>query len=84
MLHKYGVLKHIPGRGHYNIRAGAHLNFIGPLFALSMNWIIFYYHDNAAEDHTDTMKYVRHRTNWGMGYPAGVMNQRTSAHFIEI
>eukprot|EP01016_Furgasonia_blochmanni_P044206 TRINITY_DN611_c0_g1_i1.p2 TRINITY_DN611_c0_g1~~TRINITY_DN611_c0_g1_i1.p2 ORF type:complete len:269 (-),score=79.06 TRINITY_DN611_c0_g1_i1:111-917(-) len=84
MANRYGVLKFNSQNGYYTLRPFRHLAWVPPFFAIVAYLKFFYFTDTNRGYEPDKLTYLSRRIGGKMGLPLNSLNQRTSAHYIEI
>jgi len=82
-LHRYSVVKTLTHGGYHMLRPFKHVSFLGPL-AVFWGFFTWVYTTSTVRGYEpDRLTYLSKRIGKA-GLPLNSMNQRTSAHYIEI
>eukprot|EP01017_Pseudomicrothorax_dubius_P041476 TRINITY_DN663_c0_g1_i3.p1 TRINITY_DN663_c0_g1~~TRINITY_DN663_c0_g1_i3.p1 ORF type:complete len:230 (+),score=61.92 TRINITY_DN663_c0_g1_i3:160-849(+) len=83
-LHKYSFFKSLTQNGFHVIRPMKHFAFMGPALALfALLRFVYFGPDNIVYE-PDRLTYLSRRVGGRIALPTSTLNQRTSAHYIEI
>jgi len=84
LLHRYSIVKTLTHKGYHMMRPFKHISFFGPL-AVFFGLLRFIYHGQFTRGYEpDRLSYLSRRMGGKMGLPLNTLNQRTSAHYIEV
>eukprot|EP00330_Aristerostoma_sp_ATCC50986_P006048 CAMPEP_0114587876 /NCGR_PEP_ID=MMETSP0125-20121206/10724_1 /TAXON_ID=485358 ORGANISM="Aristerostoma sp., Strain ATCC 50986" /NCGR_SAMPLE_ID=MMETSP0125 /ASSEMBLY_ACC=CAM_ASM_000245 /LENGTH=206 /DNA_ID=CAMNT_0001784001 /DNA_START=52 /DNA_END=672 /DNA_ORIENTATION=+ len=84
IMHRYSMFKSYSTNGYHMTRPFAHVSWIGPtLILLGMAKFIYATQDTVGYE-PDRMSYLVSRMGGRTNFPGGALNDRTSAHYIEI
>jgi len=83
--HRYSTIKGLTMNGFHNMRPFQHLNIVGYLTVLiGFIRVVYMSPLGRGELEPDSLSYLTKRAGGRIGLPLNSMNQRQSAHFIEI
>jgi len=84
LLHRYSIIKSLTHNGFHMIRPFKHLTILGPIAVFAGLFRFVYAGSTNRGYEPDRLTYLSRRIGGRMGLPLSTLNQRTSAHFIEI